>query len=430
MRTSMRRLIAGITLASLMLAACAGEDTSDTDDTGEDEATEDTGEDEQADDPDADEVAAQAELDIDAVLEAGTDCDDPSGDPLRVGYAADLSEVGGYADQPGSEAAQFMGDLINCAGGIDGTRVEVIVQDIQGDPDVTQRAAQDLLDDDVHVILGPPFSDFGLPLLQVVNQQVPVVFVASTEAALSDAPGRSFLVAFDDDAQASAAGEFALDQGWETAVTLSSPDAPYFQQNPERFAEVFEAGGGELLEDYSYSLADSDFSSQVNQIAALEPEPDVIYTAMIMPLTGTLLGQLRGAGIESEVIGADAFDATGVIAAGEDADGVYYTTHGFPGEGSRMAAFLDAFEQSEGRALETVSFGTLAADAMLLVADAYARAGALDPEAIGDEIAATQGLELITETVSYPEGSGTPSKPVFIHRIDDGELTNAGTVTP
>lgn len=435
MRGAMMRAVASLTVASLVLAACAGEDDGSTDDQADDQSDEQT--DEQTDDAtdeeeDAggDDGAEPAALDVDALLEAGDDCEEPDGDPLRIGYAADLSEVGGYADGPGSQAAQFMGELINCAGGIGGTPVEVIVEDIQGDPDVTQRAAQDLLDQDVHAILGPPFSDFGLPLLQIVNRQVPVVFVASTEAALSDAEGRSFLVAFDDDAQSAAAGDFAREQGWETAVTLSSPDAPYFEQNPERFAEVFEEGGGELIEDFSYSLEDSDFSSQVNQIAALDPQPDVIYTAMIMPLTGTLLGQLRSAGVESEVIGADSFDATGVIAAGEDAEGVYYTTHGYPGEGSRMEAFLDAYEASEGEALETVSFGTLAADAMLLVADAYARAGALDPEAIGDEIAATQDLELVTETVSYPEGSGTPDKPVFIHRIEDGELTNAGTVMP
>lgn len=429
MRGAMMRAVASLTVASLVLAACAGEDDSGTDDQADDQTEEQT---DDATDEDAggDDGAEPAALDVDALLEAGDDCDEPDGDPLRIGYAADLSEVGGYADEPGSQAAQFMGELINCAGGIGGTPVEVIVEDIQGDPDVTQRAAQDLLDQDVHAILGPPFSDFGLPLLQIVDRQVPVVFVASTEAALSDAEGRSFLVAFDDEAQATAAGDFAREQGWETAVTLSSPDAPYFEQNPERFAEVFEADGGELIEDFSYSLEDSDFSSQVNQIAALDPQPDVIYTAMIMPLTGTLLGQLRSAGVESEVIGADSFDATGVIAAGEDAEGVYYTTHGYPGEGSRMEAFLDAYEASEGEALETVSFGTLAADAMLLVADAYARAGALDPEAIGDEIAATQDLELVTETVSYPEGSGTPDKPVFIHRIEDGELTNAGTVMP
>ena len=417
MRRSTLRLVAA-TMSLALLAAACGDDADDGD-------AEVNGE------PATDEDAAPGDaLDVDAILAADGDCEEPEGDPLLIGYAADLSEVGGYADQPGSEAAVFMADLINCAGGVDGTPVEVTVQDIQGDPDVTQRAAQDLLDEGVHAILGPPFSDFGLPLLQVVAGQVPVVFVASTEALLPDPDMGSYLMAFDDQAQASAAAMFARDGlGAETAVTLSSADDLYFEQVPEMFGEAFEEDGGEVLSDYSYSLADTDFSSQVNQIGGLDEEPDVIYTSMIMPMVGTLLGQLRAAGIESDVIGADSFDATGVVAAGEDAEGVYYTTHGFPGEGSRLQAFLDAFAD-EGGEFETVSFGALAGDAVLLIADAYRRAGELDPDRIDEEIGATQGLELVTESVSYEGQGGIPEKPVFVHQIVDGELELATTITP
>lgn len=404
-------------LLTLALTAAACGDDSDSGDGG-DGGSDSTGE-------------ALAALDVDAILAAdGAECEDPSGDPLLIGYAADFSELGGYADGPGSQAAEFMAEKINCAGGVDGTPVEIVVQDIQGDPDITQRAAQDLLDEGVDAILGPPFSDFGLPLLQVVNGQVPVLFVASTEPVLPDAELNSFLVPFDDPAQATAAAEFSLDEGWETAVTFSSADAPYFEQNPATFTDVFEAGGGEVLEDYTYSLEDADFSTQVNALAELPEPPDVLYTAMLMPLIETLLGQLEGAGLgDIEIIGADAFDATGVIGAADN-EGVYYTTHGFPGEGTRMLAFLDAYEAENGEPLETISFGTLAADAVLIVADAYARAGELDPEAIAEEIKATEDLELITESVTYAGTNGTPIKPVFIHQIVDGQPTLAASFIP
>lgn len=417
MRMTTRRMLAGLLGGALLATACgSGESNGDASDT-EDAAT-------------GTEAAGESDLDVDAILAAGTDCEPPEGEPLVIGYAADLSEVGGYADQPGSQAAQFMTELINCSGGLDGTPVEMIVEDIQGDPDVTQRAAQDLLDAGVHAILGPPFSDFGLPLLQVVDGQVPVVFVASTEALLPDPERGSYLMAFDDRAQATAAARFAAEElGAQTAVTLSSSDDLYFEQVPEMFAEAFEGEGGELVEDFSYSLADSDFSSQVNQIAGLDEEPDVLYTSMIMPMVGTLIGQLRAAGVESEIVGADAFDATGVVAAGDDAEGVYYTTHGYPGEESRLQDFLDAFADEEGE-FETISFGALAGDAVLLVADAYLRAGSLDPQAIDQQIAATQDLELITEAVTYQDQAGIPEKPVFIHRIENGDIALADTITP
>lgn len=424
------RAVAAAASVALLLTACGGGDDGGSEESADGETDETT--DEGAGDEGGDDQAAggSGAIDVDAILDAGTDCEAPDGEPLHIGYAADLSEVGGYADQPGSNAAQFMAELMNCAGGIDGTPVEVTVQDIQGDPDVTQRAAQDLLDAGVHAILGPPFSDFGLPLLQITQGEVPVVFVASTEELLADPEQNAFIMGFDDRAQATAAAQFATSElDAQTAVTLTSADDLYFERVPELFTEAFESEGGEVVSDYSYSLADSDFSSQVNQIAGLDEEPDVIYTPMIMPMVGTLLGQLRSAGVESDVIGADSFDATNVIGAGEDAEGVYYTTHGFPEDGSRFQRFLDAYEES-GEEFETISFGALAGDAMILIADAYARAGELDAQAIAEEIAATENLEVITEPVTYADQGGIPDKPVVIHQVQDGEATLATTVQP
>lgn len=376
--------------------------------------------------------AGTADLPLDEWLAAdlGSCADAPTGDPLRIGYAADMSEVGGFADVPGSEAAAFMAELINCAGGVEGTPVEVIVQDIQGDPEVTQRAAQDLLDAGVHAIIGPPFADFGLPLLQVVGGQVPVLFAASTEPTLPNAELLSFLVTFDDTTQATQAAELAIRKGFQTAVTFSSP-GPYFGYNPEVFTRVFEELGGTVLADYTFSLEDTDFSTQVNDLANLPETPDVLYTAMITPQLGPLLGQIDGAGIDLELIGADAFDATVVWDLGELAEGAYYTTHAFPEEGSPMAAFLDAFEAARGRPLETVSFGALAADAVILVADAFVRSGTqLDALAIGEALRSAEGVQVVTGTVTYAGTNGVPVKPVYIQQVVGGQPTLAEKIEP
>jgi len=376
--------------------------------------------------------AGTANLSLDEWLAAdlGACAEAPTGEPLRIGYAADKSEVGGFADVPGSEAAGFMAELINCAGGVEGTPVEVIVQDIQGDPEVTQRAAQDLLDAGVHAIIGPPFADFGLPLLQVVGGEVPVLFAASTEPTLPNTEQLSFLVTFDDTLQATQAAEFAIRQGFQTAVTFSSP-GPYFGYNPEVFTQVFEEMGGTVLADYTFSLEDTDFSTQVNDLANLSEAPDVLYTAMITPQLGPLLGQIDGAGIDIALIGADAFDATVVWDLGELAEGAYYTTHAFPEEGSPMAAFLDGFESARGRPLETVSFGALAADAVILVADAFVRSGMqLDALAIGEALKEAEGVRVITGTVTYAGTNGVPVKPLYIQQVVGGEPALAEKIEP
>ncbi len=405
-RSTPLRWLTIVAVMALLMAACSDDSTDDT--------TTTTG----ATAP-SDEVTT-----IDDWLAADlSNCAEaPTGEPLLIGYAADLSEVGGFADGPGSEGAKYMAELITCAGGIGGHPVEVIVQDIQGDPDVTQRAASDLLDAGVQAILGPPFADFGLPLLQVVGGKVPVIFVASTEPSLADEENLSFLGTFDDPRQATEAALFARGLGDETAVTFSIP-GPYFGYNAETFTKVFEEEGGTALGDYTFSFEDQDFSTQVNAIAALDAPPDVLYTAMLTPQLGVLIPQLNAAGITPTYVFADAADATRVWDLGADAEGVYFTTHAFPSDDNRMQEFLDKFEADTGAPLETFSFGALAADSVILMADAFVRSGyALDGLAIGDALKGASDVTVITGVVSYAGSNGVQQKPLYIVQVKGGEV--------
>jgi len=371
-------------------------------------------------------AAACGDDDDDANGGTGTTGPDAAGETLKIGFAADYGELGEFSDRPATDAMEFVVDQLQA----EGADVELVVKNIDGDPEQTQRAVQELLDEGVHVILGPPFSDFGFPLLTQVDGDVPVIFVASTEYTLADADRCSFLAAFSDPVQSAAMAEHALDEGLTRAVTFSSPDAPYFEINTEIFTERFQEGDGETVRDFTFSLADEDFSTQVNAIANLSPPPDVLYTAMVMPQIGTLLGQLRGAGVELTVLGTDAFDATRVIDAGADAEGVAFASHTFPEPGSELETFLSAYEASTGSAIETISFGALAADALNLAVDASERAGTTEPQAICDALKETDGFEGLTGEISYADTNGVPIKPVFVVRIEGGEATLVESFAP
>lgn len=414
----MRSRIIPVALAALALvaASCGDDDdeTSSTDAAAETTAASDT-------------TAAAGEttaLASDTTAGAG-DTTAPTGDcsldaPLKIGFAADLGELGAFSDQPGSEAAEVQVDLLNEAGGVGGQQVEYVVKDIQGDPSATQRAAQELLDEGVHAIIGPPFSNTGAPLATTVDGQVPIIYMASTDVSLADAANGQFLASFSDPVQAAAAAEFMLAQGNTTAITFSSSDDVYFSGNPAYFTEAWENGGGEPVQDFSFSLADEDFSSQVNEIAALDPQPEVLFTAMVMPQIATLLEQLDAAGVELSVIGADGFDATVVWGAGEIAEGVYFTAHTFPTDSNDVGAFLDEAEAA-GKSIETVSFGALASDAVQIIAAAAGSACSTDGAELISAISALADQPVTTGTVTYSGTNGVPEKDVVILQVQDGE---------
>ena len=349
--------------------------------------------------------------------------------PLKIGFAADLGELGAFSDGPGSDAAEVQVALINEAGGVGGLPVEYEVKDIQGDPSATQRAAQELLDGGVNAIIGPPFANTGAPLATTVAGAVPIIYMASTDVSLADAANGQFLASFSDPVQAAAAAEFVLGLGNTTAITFSSADDVYFSGNPEYFADAFENGGGTVVQDFSFSLADEDFSTQVNEIASLDPQPEVLFTAMVMPQIATLLEQLQGAGVDMTVIGADSFDATVVWGAGEIAEGVYFTGHTFPTADNDVQAFLDA-ATAAGKDIETVSFGALSSDAVQIIAAAATNACTTDGPALSAAIAELTDLPVTTGSVTYAGTNGVPEKDVAILTVTDGAPALVETLRP
>ncbi len=359
---------------------------------------------------------------------AGGDCTLDT--PLRIGFAADLGELGAFSDQPGSEAARVMVDKINAAGGVGGLPIEYQVKDIQGDPSQTQRAATELLDAGVNAIIGPPFANTGLPLLDAVAGRAPVVFMASTDPQLADPTRGAFLASFSDPVQSAAMAEYALSKGLTTAVTFSSPDDIYFSGNPKYFAEAFTNGGGTVVRDFSFSLADEDFSGQVNQLASLSPKPDVLYTAMVMPQIATLLSQMRAAGLSDiTVLGTDAFDATVVWSAGAVAEGVAFAAHTFPSDDNDVQAFLDD-AKAAGATIETISFGALAADAVQILAAAAEAACSVAADDLITAISELRDLDVVTGSVTYAGTDGVPAKDVSVLTVVDGEPALTTTLRP
>ena len=340
--------------------------------------------------------------------------------PLKIGYAADLGELAAFADQPGSEAAQVMVDKINDAGGVGGLPIEYSVKDIQGDPAATQRAAQELLDSGVNAIIGPPFASTGAPLLDTVDGKVPVISMASTDLSLADPSRGAFLASFSDPVQASAMAQFATEQGYTSAITFSSADDIYFSGNAEFFKEAFEHDGGTVERDFAFSLSDTDFSTQVNEIAAMDTKPEVLFTAMVMPQIQTLLEQLDNADLgDIVVMGADAFDATVVWSAGDVANGVFFAAHTFPQDSNGVQAFLDE-AAAAGANIETISFGALAADSVQIIAAAAEQACSTDGATLISTIDGLTDLPVTTGTVTYAGKNGVPEKDVVILTVDNG----------
>jgi branched-chain amino acid transport system substrate-binding protein len=408
--------IVSIALTSaLILAACGGSDSSsdstpDAGSTAEDGGGGSGG-------------AGTPAVNIDAMLTADLEncAPAPTGEPIKVGMAMDFSEVVGFVDIPGSKLVPHAAALINCIGGVNGSPVEVQVEDVGGDAATSGVAAQTLLDWGAHVLIGPPFADFALPILQATGGKVPLFVAASTEPTLASIEQNSFLVSFDDNGQATAAAEWALAQGKKRAFVLTQP-GPYTGLNPDVFSEVFTAGGGEIVSSQTYEWGtDTDFSAQVAELSGVLDGTEVFYSAALAFQVTALRGQLEGAGFtDITYMGTDALDATG-IQVEANGSGVYHTPHDYIEPGDNSDKLLASYAAATGEELESRGFMGLYVDSLLLGLQGIANCECTDPAKIGEAVAVIEGFEGFTGTITYAGTNGIPPKAVPLVQVEDGK---------
>lgn len=353
----------------------------------------------------------------------GTSTTAGAGETLVIGYAGDFSGDGAVGDVPARAGVEYAVALLNEAGGIAGHPIELIAKDAKGDPALGATVAQELIDAGAAVIIGPPFPGQAVGVIQTAGKAgVSVISATATQPEYPVVGGASaFLAAFGDNVQAAAAAEYALAQGYKTCFTMVSPDLSYTSATPVWFVETFEQGGGTSLGSESFSLGQQDFGAQVTKIAALSPQPEVIYTSMFPPDIGVFLRQLRGAGVTAALIGADGLDSQAFLdAAGSDAEGAVFTTHGFAAEGSSFKEFTDGLAAKSGGALEAPAFSALGGDTIYIIEAAVKAAGSIDPAAITAALKEIENLELMTGTITFKGTGGVPMKTVTLAGVKGG----------
>ncbi len=424
---TIRRFIAMLFALALVAAACGS-------DGGDDGAADGGDAGESSGDSSGDSSGGATSVDIDAILAADLSAcaEAPTGDPIRVGMAMDFSDVVGFVDIPGSQLVPYVAEKINCNGGINGSPVEVRVAEVGDDAAL---AAQELLDWGAHFLIGPPFADFALPILQTTDGEVPLFVAASTEPTLADADINSFLVTFDDFGMAAAAAQWAWDEGITRAIVFTEGEGiPYTGVNPDAFIAKFEELGGEIVSVQTYVwAADTDFSAQVNEIAGLSENNEVVFSAALAFQVTALRGQLEAQGLDGlTYIGTDALDATGIAdpeAAGGDNEGIAHTPHTSITSGDAIDTLLADYEAAEGEALESRGFMALYVDSMFLGIQGILDCGCTEPADIGAAVAEISGFEGLSGTITYAGTNGIPPKDVPINRIVDGEDVLVATIS-
>jgi len=351
---------------------------------------------------------------------------------ITIGVAT--AQTGGLApyDQPALAGFRMAIDDINAKGGLGGKfKVNLIVKDTRTDAAQTSTVAQELLDAGVKIMISPCDADPSISIGQLTQPLgIPTITLCGSSPVLTKAVGNVMFGSYPgDNLQASAVASFAIKEGKKTAYLLTSPDTTYTAGLPEYFGKVLEQKGGKVIGRGSFSMGQPDFSAEVTKIKNLPEKPDLIMTAAYEPDFPAFIQQLRAAGVNIPVYGADALNTPTIKGLGKLVDGVVFTAAGFAEKGGKLEAFNAAFEKATGHAPES-TYEVNGYEIGLVLDEAVKVAGSADSAAIRTAIAGLKGFPGITGNITYAGTDGMPLRAVVLMRYKNGEPTYVETATP
>lgn len=349
----------------------------------------------------------------------------PAGEACTVKVGVATGQTGGlaYVDVPSLEGFDIWVDEVNAAGGIDGKfPVETIVKDTRSDAAQSATVAAELLGEGISFLITPGDADPSIAAGQLAQEaQVPAMSWFGSSPVLPVAVGEfMFSNAFGDNAQARVLANYATQQGYTTAYTLGSPDSAYTSNLPRYFAEAFTSNGGTIVGEGTYTMGQPNFNVIADEIKALNPAPDVIMTPAYEPDFPTFLKAIRGAGINTPVLGTDGIDSPTTLALGETAEGVVYTTAGVLANEGPMGEFFTKYNAKYGKDPEAI-FAVTGYELGKVLDAAVTNAQSCDPVAIKDAITNLEGVEGITGKIAFKGGDRMAIREISLIQVTGGE---------
>jgi len=347
-----------------------------------------------------------------------------SGEPIVIGFPADLTTDWAYYDAPMQEGAQFAVDRINEEGGVLGRPLELQTVDMRNDLAEATKVTQQLIDDGAAYLIGT-VGDGILAEGQVAcTAGVPIsTGLGSAPTLVGDMGECAYQLMMSDNIQAAVLAEYAIAQGYGTAYVLGSNEIPYTRDLPTFFTDAFEQGGGAVVAQDEYKIGAGDYSAVVTKIANTDPAPDAIFTPMFIPDSAVFLRQLRQAGVETPVLSTDGNADAALLDAGAKAiDGLTFSNSVCTAEGNPdVQAFYDEYEAANGE--EPSSYvAVIGYDEVNFVAGAIEAAGSTEPDAIIEQLAALDATGISGQVQMDPE-TRRADKSVALIQMDGTAFT-------
>ncbi len=279
-----------------------------------------------------------------------------------------------------ARGAEMAVDDINAAGGVLGETVRITIGDDACDPEQAVAVANNLANDGIVFVAGHYCSHSSIPASKVYeNTGILMISPASTTPKLTDEGGPNvFRVCGRDDQQGAVAGDYLADHWGDKQIAILHDQTTYgLGLADETRKRLNERGVAEVMYE-AYEPGQRDYSALISKMRA--SSIDVFFVGGYSTEAALMLRQARIGGYEVQLISGDA------LATDE-----FWMITGQAGEGARMTFFpdprnnrraADVVERFRARYFEPVGYTLYAYGAVQVWAQAVAKAGTFELDAV------------------------------------------------
>ncbi len=324
------------------------------------------------------------------------------GDTIKVGVYVDLTGQTSSFGQSTKNGIQLAVEEINAAGGVNGKKIELLIEDDQGRTEQAKTVVEKLIKQDkVVAVLGEVASSNSLAAAPVAQEaKIPMITPSSTNPKVTQVGDYIFRVCFLDDFQGSSIAKFAANTlKGKTAAILGDVNSDYSKGLTEFFEKEFTKQGGKVIAKEAYTQTDPDFKGQLTKIRGLNP--DVIYIPGYYGQVGVIAKQARELGMNMPLLGGDGWDSPELWnLGGESLKNSFITNHySVDDPNPFIQSFVKAYKAKFSNVAPD-SLAALAYDSAKVLADAIKRAGGTDSAKLRDAINATKDFAGVTGVIS------------------------------
>lgn len=318
---------------------------------------------------------------------------------LKIGVAGPLTGNDAvFGAQLKNGVAQAIED-INAAGGLNGQQIELVVGDDAGDPKQGRSVANNFVGDGVGFVVGHFNSGVTEPSSDVYAENgILMITPGSTNPKITERGLTNvFRVCGRDDQQGKVAGEYIAQNFKDKKVAIAHDKTTYGKGLADETRKAMNALGVTEVLYEGVNARERDFSALVSKIK--ESGADLVYWGGVHTEGGSILRQMRSAGVNAVMMGGDGI-ATNEFAqlAGPGAEGTLMTFGPDPQKRPEAQAVLAKFA---ARNFKPEAYTLYAYASVQVIAEAAKAINSLDPVKVAAELHTGKTYKTVIGDLSF-----------------------------